>query len=240
MSHRQSNTWIGWWSIFPTHKGRVKSFALRAGVCSRLSKYKNRPLGYVNMADENLLSRSRSRPRHDRASLQAIKSEPHSNFVQTLEFFVQTSLVHFRIGLSLAGQAPLCALKYIFISRQKHVSRLLDSWNMNTFVQLWCLCFLLTIKNFTNACNLALRFPVVNYELARGGLSQTFSNRDVTYFNERVTINFHIPCNVLLLFVIIAIDVYLLETSSQITGFIGVILKNKRVSPKSELSVRSQ
>lgn len=43
------------------------------------SKNKNRPLGNVNMADENLLSRSR-RARHDRTSLEAIKSEHHSNF----------------------------------------------------------------------------------------------------------------------------------------------------------------
>lgn len=48
--------------LFSPRKGRVKTPPLPTAPSAvrRLSKNKNRPLGYVNMADENLLSRSRS------------------------------------------------------------------------------------------------------------------------------------------------------------------------------------
>lgn len=50
-------------AIFSQRAGRVKIARSPLGPSAlawRLSKNKNRPLGYVNMADENLLSRSRS------------------------------------------------------------------------------------------------------------------------------------------------------------------------------------
>ncbi|CAH2107096.1 unnamed protein product [Euphydryas editha] len=49
-------------------------------------------------------------PRHDRASLRAIKSAPHSNFEQTLEFFAQTlAVVQDRFISSWTGTVT-CAL----------------------------------------------------------------------------------------------------------------------------------
>lgn len=60
--------------------------------------------------------------RHDRASLRAIKSAPHSNFEQTLEFFAQTSAVQDRFISSRTGTVT-CALNGIFILRLNHVER---------------------------------------------------------------------------------------------------------------------
>lgn len=58
-AHSQLNR--GVCNVFPTRPERVKTSRVLDGPSAwRLSKYKNRPLSYVNMADENLLSRSRS------------------------------------------------------------------------------------------------------------------------------------------------------------------------------------
>lgn len=69
------------------------------------------------MADENLLSRSRSAAASRPRVTPGYKTEPHSNFEQTQEFFAQTTHFQDRYRTSTARYAP----QYIFIVCQNHV-----------------------------------------------------------------------------------------------------------------------